>query len=492
MKNTKGITLIALVITIIVLMILAGISIAMLTGENGILTQAMEAEIENRAGTVEDERNLWINLQYTAKYGEDVGFETIEQITKRLWESKFLTDAEYNNGDLTDPERDADGNLTRCKAVIGKRVIEFYYIGAVSSGDGTTPPTENQEFEIGDYVAYIPQSDIKEYTEMQYESEGNSYLVEQNSSTAWRILDINTDGTIDLVSDQSVGTIDLALGSYSNFIYYLNDMASVLYSNEIFGATARNLNLEDLIGEDKPFTDISSKVVDEFISDDKIMSTGQNYRDLMGGPYHTLPTFLGAMKSFAPDSSVTNKFTVGRINEEEVENDEGIYELVQTVEKYLISERKLVDTRSTQKEKFNNDYYYGNELSLCTLTETSIEVFDNSNNGGYTVNADNSIVELYANILPNDITLATRSMIYQPEINEFLRFGRMKYIDNGTVTPQIVYDHVYDQLDIYGTHIGELNENYSYDSVPVVTIDSSHINTSVGDGESSITAWGVN
>ena len=37
--NNKGITLIALVITIIVLLILAGVSIAMLTGKNGILTQ---------------------------------------------------------------------------------------------------------------------------------------------------------------------------------------------------------------------------------------------------------------------------------------------------------------------------------------------------------------------------------------------------------------------------------------------------------------------
>ena len=39
-RNQKGITLIALVITIIVLLILAGVSIAMLTGNNGILTQA--------------------------------------------------------------------------------------------------------------------------------------------------------------------------------------------------------------------------------------------------------------------------------------------------------------------------------------------------------------------------------------------------------------------------------------------------------------------
>ena len=36
-EKQKGITIIALVITIIVLLILAGISIAMLTGDNGIL-----------------------------------------------------------------------------------------------------------------------------------------------------------------------------------------------------------------------------------------------------------------------------------------------------------------------------------------------------------------------------------------------------------------------------------------------------------------------
>ena len=44
MKETKGITLIALVITIIVLLILAGVTIATLTGENGILTRVQEAK----------------------------------------------------------------------------------------------------------------------------------------------------------------------------------------------------------------------------------------------------------------------------------------------------------------------------------------------------------------------------------------------------------------------------------------------------------------
>ena len=44
-KNSSGITLIAMVITIIVLLILAGISIAMLTGDNSLLNKAGDAVI---------------------------------------------------------------------------------------------------------------------------------------------------------------------------------------------------------------------------------------------------------------------------------------------------------------------------------------------------------------------------------------------------------------------------------------------------------------
>ena len=55
----RGITLIALVITIIVLLILAGVSIAMLTGENGILTQAQRAKEE----TEQAEKNEMADLE---------------------------------------------------------------------------------------------------------------------------------------------------------------------------------------------------------------------------------------------------------------------------------------------------------------------------------------------------------------------------------------------------------------------------------------------
>ena len=65
MKNTKGITLIALVITIIVLLILAGVSIAMLTGENGILTRANDSKVATDDAEVIEKVNMELAAQLT-------------------------------------------------------------------------------------------------------------------------------------------------------------------------------------------------------------------------------------------------------------------------------------------------------------------------------------------------------------------------------------------------------------------------------------------
>ena len=57
-KTNKGITLIALVITIIILLILAAVSIATLTGDNGILTKANNAKTTNDKAQAEEEMKL--------------------------------------------------------------------------------------------------------------------------------------------------------------------------------------------------------------------------------------------------------------------------------------------------------------------------------------------------------------------------------------------------------------------------------------------------
>ena len=58
MKKEKGITLIALVVTIVVLLILAGVSISMITGENGIITQAQDTKLVTERASLREKLQL--------------------------------------------------------------------------------------------------------------------------------------------------------------------------------------------------------------------------------------------------------------------------------------------------------------------------------------------------------------------------------------------------------------------------------------------------
>ena len=59
LKNKKGITLIALVVTIVVLLILAGVTISLLLDENGIIAKSKDARTETRVSQIEDEVGMW-------------------------------------------------------------------------------------------------------------------------------------------------------------------------------------------------------------------------------------------------------------------------------------------------------------------------------------------------------------------------------------------------------------------------------------------------
>lgn len=61
LKQQKGVTLVALVITIIVLLILAGVSIAMLTGDNGVLTKATTSQKETLKSEAKEKISLAMN-----------------------------------------------------------------------------------------------------------------------------------------------------------------------------------------------------------------------------------------------------------------------------------------------------------------------------------------------------------------------------------------------------------------------------------------------
>ena len=119
-KFQNGITLIALVITIIVLLILAGVSIATLTGENGILTRANDAKINT--GIAEEKEA--IQLAYAGAVAEKrgTGDVTISDLNREFeTNGTNATATDGTNGEITvtfDPPSnrvytiDSNGNIT--------------------------------------------------------------------------------------------------------------------------------------------------------------------------------------------------------------------------------------------------------------------------------------------------------------------------------------------------------------------------------------------
>ena len=87
-RNTRGITLIALVITIIVLLILVGVTITVLSGENGILTQTSNTKMETRGANVEEAKNLWLMEKKLNSA------KSLDDVLEELREQGLLTDDE--------------------------------------------------------------------------------------------------------------------------------------------------------------------------------------------------------------------------------------------------------------------------------------------------------------------------------------------------------------------------------------------------------------
>ena len=127
MRNQKGITLIALVITIIVLLILAGVSIAMLTGQNGILTRATDAQNDTEVAEVVERINMELNAIYsdvlagqaTADFDTDY-IEAIDNNLNNMAEAKIegTVITITGTGEYTDISGNVDISAKTIKAAV--------------------------------------------------------------------------------------------------------------------------------------------------------------------------------------------------------------------------------------------------------------------------------------------------------------------------------------------------------------------------------------
>ena len=191
-KSTRGITLIALVITIIILLILAGISISALTNQ-GLFKNAKIAQ--NATEKAEAEQGKTLN-----EYEDEI--------------NKYLSNNDKTEETLVD-----------------------------KVNDGT--------IKIGDYVKYTPNTastdSILQELNTYSGSDKNTTSTLTQESLNWRVLDIK-DGQVRLISElPTTSTITLSsYNGYNNAVKLLDNTCSTLYTNKQLASKVQNIKIEDI------------------------------------------------------------------------------------------------------------------------------------------------------------------------------------------------------------------------------------------------------
>ena len=208
-KETNGITLIALVVTIVVLLILAGVSINMVLGQNGIVTKSKDA----RDKTEQAKQNDLASMDQVVKDMDDI-----------------LNDNGTSGGDDTPTET--------------KTLLEAFNAG---------------KLKIGDYVEYKPTAG-QTYTSTTNENGWADQTYTVDTTTTWRVLGLSDDKSQVLLASGSPIKKNMDMTSendwdkdpylymkgayaYVNCEKMLNDICAI-YSTDL--GTARSMTIEDI------------------------------------------------------------------------------------------------------------------------------------------------------------------------------------------------------------------------------------------------------
>ena len=173
LKNKKGITLVALVVTIVVLLILAGVSINLVLGNNGIIAKAKEAETKSAEASENDLKgmNSLIDQMESVSNGNDNGGKAESETVPYLPSSDFHYDTS-TSVDTGLVIQDASGN--EYVWVVVPRTTAVYK----TTGLGKTTFTD------ADYTSI--ENDLKDYTSTYVTTYGYSdTYVADDKSVGW-------------------------------------------------------------------------------------------------------------------------------------------------------------------------------------------------------------------------------------------------------------------------------------------------------------------
>ena len=186
LKNKKGITLIALVVTIVVLLILAGVTISLLLDENGIIAKSKDARNTNRAGAIKEEITLWKADKFAADNGAG-SHESMDDFLARLKTRGLISDEDIAT--IKDTK----------KLQVGKETIVF-----PSDAKTLVQAFIDNEINVGDYLNYNDYVDeTKTCTTTTNENGWADQKYTATKNTYWQVLGLDSTGEKLMLISQS-------------------------------------------------------------------------------------------------------------------------------------------------------------------------------------------------------------------------------------------------------------------------------------------------
>ena len=233
-KNKRGITLISLIVTIIVLLLLAGVPIAMMAGENGIIQKSHEAKAQ--VEQAEEQKDLDLRLSEYVLEKETTDIEISDFLDRLKEEGKVKdyipnddgsydieTDSGYSSEVRPDPDNPGDTvvEVEGKKDELPPKIATFDLSSTTNSI--TVKLKVNTRRKQTDIKWYYKEKDEEEYTEIKAcaaKSTGtpevyeNTYIIQNLTQTTEYDIKIETENNIGTtVEEKTISTKEMPKGT---------------------------------------------------------------------------------------------------------------------------------------------------------------------------------------------------------------------------------------------------------------------------------------
>ena len=354
LKNKKGITLIALVVTIVVLLILAGVTISLLLDENGIIAKSKDARTETRVSQIEDEVGMWKQHNFINTESNQAQ-ESADTMLASLISRKLLTEDEI----------DREQELITIKKKDGTIVKEISY-GSVTINISKTPAIEKSgavllrvdsveglatitnEEELNNLVNSLNEEQKKEIIRVAYIQDINLQVPEANCKTFQEALDwAKTLQMLSEATEDAFWTTMLNKGGLDN---NLRGALFELYYNE------------------------DANMIEGYTVTNPVNETSNEYIATENGTYTFKIQDIVTRKTYTKKVAVTNVDT--SLPAYNVSSEAGNYG------ETIISLKGIIDTKTTS---FENAYiiFKGEKIDISSIIDTVNKCVNTSHIGNY-------------------------------------------------------------------------------------------------------------